>query len=132
MNYLLAIHDQLEFGVGYSVAMSSVIGGDLAFGFDLGLYYFPVTSAGAYRTVSDDTKVFFQELWRPFVFGSFNQRQFQSVQSNYAGYSLGAGVERAISASMNFKTEARVIILTGARDGEATQIDIVAGISLPF
>ena len=30
-------------------------------------------------------------LWRPYVMAGFEQRQFQSIQSNYAGVLVGIG-----------------------------------------
>ncbi len=132
VNYLTPVHRQIEFGLGYSVAMSSIIGGDMAFGFDLGLFYFPISSSSEYRSSSDEAKLYFQEIWRPFISASFNQRQFQSVDANYAGYSFGAGVERIFNQNLNLKAEMRLLFLSGAQNGEATQIDLLTGISLPF
>ncbi|MBK7891041.1 MAG: outer membrane beta-barrel protein [Bdellovibrionales bacterium] len=99
---------QVDIQIGYTLFMSDIIGGDLGFGPDLGLQYFPMTDSGARRFVTDKVSINVNDVLRPFVSAGFHQRQFQSVDSSYAGFSFGGGAEMAWSEDYSLKAEARV------------------------
>ena len=59
------------------------------YGFDIGLKYFPLTPSSVKTSKTGNTSDL--PIWRPYLTAGFEQRQFQSIQSNYAGLMLGAG-----------------------------------------
>lgn len=126
------ISNRLSFGVGYSVLMSDVVGGDLAFGPDIGLFWFPLSRNAPLEFGSERTQVIIKELWRPFVGASFHQRQFQSVHSSYAGFGGSAGVTFAYSMDFDLKAEARYIKFAGPREATATEMNLFSGLVFSF
>lgn len=131
MLYRRAVQSQLEVALGYSLVVSKVYTGDMGFGPDLGLIYFPFSLASSYHFESQNTYVSASEIWKPYGGISFHQRQYQSTQSSYAGFSVGAGVEYLWSSSFSMKGELRSLQMTGPQS-KAGEIDALVGISLPF
>lgn len=123
---------QMEFGLGYSVIMADTYTGDMGYGPDLAIYYFPFTSTGGFRYENADTLVVSTELWRPYVGAAFHQRQYQSTQSSYAGFSIIGGTEYSWSKTMGLKAEIRMMSLTGPSQAKATETDILLGVTVPF
>lgn len=132
MGYSLEVLDSIEVGLGYTLIASEVFTGDLAFGFDIFARYFPLTNASEKIVTSDKSVVRFSQEWRPFVGGSFNQRQFQSVATNFAGFGVSIGTEKQVDSTMSFLVEGRYIALNGPRLSSATEISAFVGISLLF
>ncbi len=120
---------QVDLQIGYTLFMSDIIGGDLGFGPDLGLQYFPMTDSGARRFVTDKVSINVNDVLRPFVSAGFHQRQFQSVDSSYAGFSFGGGAEMAWSEDYSLKAEARYLLLNGPTNATANQLDLLFGLS---
>ncbi len=131
-NYGLNILKGLDIAIGYTLIMSQVIGGDMGFGFDLGFEYFPLTPSTNLKALTTDSMLSVKPLWRPFVGTGFSQRQFQSVSTNYAGFHLSVGVERALEYGFDFKGILKYSTLTGPQSASATEIIIGAGITFPF
>ena len=130
---LFSVLPNLEAGVGYTVIMSKGIGGDLAYGFDFALNYFPFTAASPARWASDGKTMEVVELWRPYVGMGFSQRQFQSVFSAYAGFNACAGVERSLEWNrMSLKAEGRLSVLGGPAGAAALEGTLTGGISISF
>jgi|GEM_PF-1492939 len=89
-----AVSDPFELGVGYSVFYSQTLGGDMGFGPDISLFYFPLNrGAPSINQAFEGTRISYYETLRPFAAFSFHQRQFQSVQTSYSGYGLSVGSE---------------------------------------
>lgn len=125
-----SVLDQFDMFIGYTVNMANTIGGDLGYGLDIGANYFPFsfTEPSEYDRGSWSARR--DELWRPYVGMSFNQRNFQSVRNGYAGFGFNAGTEYAISKQYSLKGELRYISLAGSNDSTATETNILVGISL--
>jgi opacity protein-like surface antigen len=121
--------ESIEVGLGYSVMASSGIGGDLGYGVDLGIYYFPFTPAEAETIRVENSIAVLTPVWRPYVTAGFYQRQFQAVQTGYAGAGAGVGVERALSGSFALRAEARYIKLSGTTTSTANTTDLMFGVS---
>ncbi|MFZ9596551.1 MAG: hypothetical protein ACO3A2_10790 [Bdellovibrionia bacterium] len=123
---------QIEGGVGYTVIMSNGIGGDLGYGLDLSASYYPLTHGSPSETQLDGSRVDFTETWKPFIGVSFNQRQFQSIQTGYAGFGVSIGVERHYEKSLSFIGSVSYRTLTGSQSATATELSGVLGVSLFF
>lgn len=125
-----SIFDKFDLTLGYTVNMTNTIGGDLAYGLDVGINYFPFTFSSPQEFEKDGVAINIDELWRPFVGLSFNQRQFQSIKNNYAGFGISMGTEYSFSKRYSLKAEFRYISLAGSSESEATEINTLFGISL--
>lgn len=126
------ILSQLELGVGYSVFFSQMISGDMGFGPDIYLYYFPMGAGSGYK--QSEGSVFYSEIekLRPFGYISFNQRQFQSVQSSYSGFGFGGGLEYQLDASRALRASLRSMSLVGPSQATFSYFDLLVGLQLQF
>lgn len=118
---------QLDVNLAYSLIMSDIVGGDMGFGFDLGFGYYPFTASDAV-TATGEATMRIEEIWRPYVAGSFHQRQFQSVQSSYSGFGIAIGTEQALNRHFSAKYEIRRIMLYGPSEATANETDLMVGI----
>lgn len=130
--YRHTLRNQIEVEAGYSLLATDGVGGDLSFGVDIGINYFPLTSSGDVHEQTINTIAVFRSLWRPFVGASFHQRNFQSTASQYAGPGAKIGVEYQITDSLSCSSVVRYLLLGGPNRSEATQIDILGGITFQF
>lgn len=131
-SYRIELLPEVELGLGYSLTAAKVIGGDLSFGPDFGLYYFPVTSANIRRTLGKNFVFEVREQVRPFISGSFHHRQYQSTQSNYVGFGFGGGAEWQMSSQRALTTSLRILSLAGPSSARATEIDLSVGFAFPL
>lgn len=130
--YLHSFWDRYELDVGYSLLASKTIGGDLSFGFDLGVNYYLLTNAGDTTASSGQANLLMQDQWRPFVGISFNQRNFQSTSAQYAGAGLKLGSEYQLTENLSLSGVLRYISLGGPNQSKASQVDILLGASVQF
>ncbi len=132
LSFRFPVVRQLELGVGYSVAMSGIVGGDLAFGVDIGLHYYPLTSAEGITWSSDSASFQMSELWRPYVGLGFHQRQVQAIQTSYAGFGLSLGVERVLREMLSARGEVRALQMSGTASSSAREFDVLLGLVIGF
>lgn len=130
--YRQAFTPNVEFGVGYSLAASGVVGGDMGFGPDLGLYYYPMTSTNGEKFESSDITFSTSEHLKPYIGGGFHQRQFQSTQSSYAGFSFLGGCEYYWNDQFSLKAELRFLSLNGPSSSTANELNLLGGLSFGF
>lgn len=130
--YEHSILANLDLRLGYSLLMTKGIGGDLAFGFDVGANYYPLTRSSGVEWSSEQARLLVQELWRPYVGGGFFQRSFQSLQSGFAGFGGWAGVDRAIHGPLSARFEGRYLMLAGPKSSSVTQLEFSVGVSISF
>lgn len=125
-----SILDRFDASIGYTLNMTNTIGGDLGYGLDIGFSYFPFTFTESKVLDKEGLSIRRDDIWRPYVGASFNQRQFQSVKNSYAGFGASAGTEYSLTKSYSLKAEFRYISLAGSAESEATEMNVFAGISL--
>lgn len=121
-----------EIGVGYSVFFSKGISGDMGFGPDFYGYYFPYSNGSAVKFESAQLSYKESEQIRPFVYFSFHQRQFQSVQSSFSGFGFGGGAEYEWSEQYTFRATIRSMTLTGPSKAQFDYMDFLFGIQQSF
>lgn len=127
------IQDNLEAVIGYSVLMSKTIGGDLGFGLDIGMNYFPFSRLRPQKTELGNASVYINELWRPYVGLNFSERRFQSVEANYAGFGISLGTERQLEQNdYSLVFEFKYTSFEGTSSATANEIILFTGISMPF
>lgn len=119
---------QYEYTFGYTILISNAISGDLGYGPDLGLTFFPFSSSAPNVAESTNIKFISNEFLKPYVFMEFSQRQYQSVSSSYAGFSFGAGLEIAWIDQFSYSTKIRMSNLTGPSRSTSNEVDLLAGI----
>ncbi len=130
--YRYSLSSSLELGLGYSLNATETFGGDLGYGPDLGLSYFPVTPTQSTEFRDANTSVKLSPLWRPYFSFSFHQRQYQSTQTSYGGFGIAGGTEYQWRPHLSLKAEVRTLSLTGPSNSKATEIDAFVGISIPL
>lgn len=121
----------VEFVAGYTVLVSGFLSGDLAYGLDLGVNYYPFTDSEPFVFEDQAHSVQIVDLWRPYVGAYFSQRQFQSVQTGYAGAGFALGVERALGTNYSIKALVRHIFFSGS-GASAQETALLAGLSIAF
>jgi hypothetical protein len=126
------LRDPFEIGVGYTVFYAKAISGDMGFGPDFYLYYFPLNE-GSGRSFQGEG-VSFREIqqWRPYVDIAFHQRQFQSVESAYSGFGLGGGVEWQWTDNSGLRAGIRTMSLAGPSNAKLSYFDVLFGYQLQF
>lgn len=132
ISYLVPVTNHFEFGLGYTLIMSDVVSGDAAFGLDLDLNYFPISANSALELRTGNTSARMTEKWAPLIGVGFHQRQFQSVQTQYNGFSISGGAERALVDQFSLKAIVRYMYLNGASGATANLIDALVGVSFQF
>lgn len=132
INYMISLLPKMELIVGYSLMMSDILGGDLGFGIDGSFVYYPISNSWRILAAVDNAKMSIDGLWRPYLGMGFSQRQFQSVQSTYAGFSFNVGVERSLARTFDLKGEIRYLLLQGTRESTATELSAVGGVVFSF
>jgi hypothetical protein len=130
--YRYAVQQNIELDFGFSLLATDTFGGDLSFGLDVGANYFFMTSAGAITSDSADGNIVLNHRWRPFAGVSFNQRNFQSTSSQYAGFGLKGGTEYQYDEQFALHGTIRYLSLGGPNQAGATQLDILTGIIIQF
>lgn len=124
--------NQFAADVGYSLLATNAISGDLAFGFDIGILYFPLSPVSDLKIRTESVTANFQSRWRPFVGIAFHQRNFQSTSSQYAGTGLRLGAELQITSSLSLTGSIRYMQLGGPNQSEAHELDVLAGALFGF
>lgn len=132
LNFRYAVAHFLEVSIGYSLIASKTFSGDFGFGPDIGLVYFPFTSANPIEASRENVHFRSYELFKPYLGMAFHQRQYQSIQSSYAGFGFAAGSEIYWKENMSFKVEARYLPLGGPDGAISNEFDVLAGITFSF
>ena len=122
--------EPLEIGIGYSLFYSKIIAGDMGFGPDISLIYFPKTAGSRQTWSQEGLSVKALENWRPFISGSFHQRQFQSIQTSYSGFGLQVGLEWAQNEQWGYVVKGGAQTLVGPGSLNFRFLDVNAGFQL--
>jgi hypothetical protein len=133
LTYHQPMFQRVDLFFGYTVIMSNGVGGDMGFGFDLGLLYYPFTYNSGSAFFAQGGSVEIREIWRPYVGVGFLERRFQSVKANYSGFSAIAGTERELDFyEASAIGELRYGQLLGSTGATATELLVLIGLSVPF
>lgn len=134
---------QIAYGVGFynnfiastglSVLDSEGIGGQLGFGFDISLKYYPITSYGFREIGNASTSIIVTQKVRPYIEVGFHQRQFLLVlASNYVGPGAVAGLDYDLMENWSLAAEYQYYFLNGPSNAEATYSAIILGVTKQF
>lgn len=135
-NYYLRLRENISFRPGYSLYVLKGKDADLGYGFDFSFLYYPLTRISSFTIDNNSVKWVHREVFRPYVGLSFHQRQYQSIQSNYAGIGICAGLEYRPGAflpdSMHVTTEVNLIGLDGPLSAKITETQATIGLGSTF
>ncbi len=127
LDYRMSFWSKFDLLIGYSIDASKTIGGDLAFGPDFGVLYFPITNSDVIKAANDNVSVEFQDHIKPYIGGSFHQRQYQSTNSTYAGFGGSIGSEFNYWKTFSIRAEVRDVLFAGPSNAKANEIDAFVG-----
>lgn len=132
MSYHLGLSDNVSLRPGYSIYVFPESDTDIGYGLDIALLWYPL-STQPYALVSHDSiRLEHEEIYRPFIALSFHQRQYQSIQSSYAGVGLTLGLERGqvaiLPTGMYFSLEVAVLYLEGPLNSTINESQLVIGV----
>ena len=123
----ISVTDNLVIAPGYSMYIISTESIDLGYGFDLIAKYFPFTSASVTRETNKNDEWTSAPLWRPYVMAGFEQRQFQSIQSNYAGILVGLGTHYQMFQEDYLFGECNFSYLSGPSTSNIKELKLAIG-----
>ncbi|MBV6514041.1 MAG: hypothetical protein FMNOHCHN_03627 [Ignavibacteriaceae bacterium] len=126
------IFPQVELCPGYTIFYSKTFRGDMGFGPDLTVHFFPMNSGSGVNIINQNVSYWEIEKWRPFLGGSFHQRQFQSVQSSYSGFGFSGGTELQLTNNTSTRVILRMMSLNGPASAIMSYTDISLGLQLHF
>lgn len=132
LNFRRALAPRFEIAIGYTIYFSNLVSGDSGSGLDIGVNYYPFSFSGPVEANGPGAKIELEELWRPYFGVTFNQRNFQSVQSTYTGFGAVVGLERVLTETLNLNADVRYIKLSGPRGSSGTEMDLAAGVGFKF
>lgn len=132
VSYEVPVFDKIRITPSYSLYILGSDFSDLGYGLNVGVSYFPFSLNRSMIHRSKDLFIHSAEKIRPFVGLSFHQRQYQSIQSTYAGLGIKFG------ADYQWKPDTRVsffiasLSLSGPLDSQVTEFQAGVGTSLDF
>lgn len=127
--FRLPVFQHTEFTAGYSLYVLGAKKLDLGFGPDLGARFYPLTRPGPTSVNGENVRIDTVETYRPYVALTFHQRQYQSVQSSFAGMSLGLGIDWSATERLTITTAAKIMALKGPLESRIREQSIVVGLS---
>ncbi len=131
-SYLNSLSDHFELNLGYSFTMTNIIGGDYSYGPKLGINYYPINYASNAEIKTANKVIQVNDHYKPYVGIAFNQRQFQSARTSYAGFGMALGCEKYINSEYTIKSEVKMNTYTGAQEATASEMNILIGLVLGF
>ena len=130
--YLIPFKENFELNLGYSFTMTGIIGGDYSYGPKLGVNYFPFNFSSSEKIELPNKTIEIHDFFKPYVGIAFNQRQFQSAKTSYAGFGPVLGFEKYLNARYTLKSEVKMTSYTGASQATATEMNLLFGLVLGF
>ena len=120
--YNFNIKEKLDIFVGYDLLVEDIITGDKAFGPQVGIAYYPRGSKTISSSLMDGISFLKMKDFNYYFSGSFTQRQYQSIKTSYAGFSIGGGVEWGLNEDVIFYSDIQNSFLEGANEGSASEL----------
>lgn len=133
LSYSYDASRKLAIYAGANAILSKIISGQGGFGFDIGVSYYPFTTAGPIHEKSDNIEVVTWQVWRPYVGFGLRQRTFVAAsQASYIGTGISFGVDRQLNERFSLRLQANYDKLTGPGSISATQTNAAVGGSIHY
>ena len=124
--------ESVDLSLGYSIYTLSLDTSDLGYGFDLGIDYYPLhrNKIADFSTLN----IYWNSSQKivPYIGLRFHQRQYQSIQTGYAGAGLDLGARVLISKSLHALTSIRAIYLNGPLGSKIQEYNVLGGVGVSF
>lgn len=132
VGYRRAVSPRVDIGIGYTILFTKIISGDTGFGLDInGTYYF-LGASSLVESQGEHSYLAYTEDLRPYVSLSFAQRNYQSIQTSYAGFGASAGIEKNLVERLSAKISARYNMLSAGDESSAKELSFSGGIVIEF
>ncbi len=129
--YDIDVAQHFSFRPSYSLyTISGSDGLEFGYGTDIEFSYLPLTRNGAMSFQSPSVSWQTYEIFQPYVSLSFHQRQYQSIQSNYAGLGFQAGTTYQLSRSIRLMAYMATIYLNGPLSSRVSEFQLAGGIGM--
>lgn len=122
----------LELGAGYTVFYSKGFSGDMGFGPDISLSWYPLNQGSGISVSRNSIDYFEIQSFRPYVGMAFHHRQFQSVESSYSGFGFEAGLEIQKDLESAFVASVRSMPLIGPSKAKFQYMDFIFAYQFQF
>ncbi len=131
-SYLMPFKNHFELSLGYSFTMTDIIGGDMSYGPKIAVNYFPFNFSSNEKIELQNKTIEVRDFYKPYIGISFNQKQFQSAKTSFAGFGVSLGMEKFINTDYTIKTEIKMNNYTGASDSTASEMNLLVGLLFNF
>jgi len=132
IGYRRAVHPRIDIGIGYTLLFTKIITGDTGFGLDInGTYYF-LGASNLVESQGTHSYLSYSEDLRPFVSLNFAQRNYQSIQTSYAGFGGALGLEKSIAERLSVKVLSRYSMLSAGSGATAQELSFLGGLTIDF
>ncbi len=129
--YEVDVGENFAFRPAYSLyTITTSSGFELGYGTDIEFSYLPFTRNGSMSFQNSNVNWETYEIFRPYVSLSFHQRQYQSIQSNYAGLGLQVGCSYQFSRFVHIIGYAASIYLNGPLSSTISELQLGGGIGM--
>lgn len=132
MSYLIPIREKFEVSLGYNYTIIGGITSDYSYGPKLGVNYFPFNFSSSEKIILPNTTIDVNDFFKPYVGLNFNQKQFVSNKTFFAGFGVAAGFEKYISPQYTVKAEIKYKALTGSSESSLNEINLLGGLVIVF
>ncbi len=132
LDYRYSLNSFLELGIGYTLLMTQTFGGDMAFGPNIEIIGYPLNLPHTVNFKTDSLSLTIKDSMKPYIGASFHQRQFESIQSSYAGFGFFAGTEYWYKEDLGLKLQIRSLSLSGPQNSQAQQVDVTTCYIIEF
>ena len=130
MFYDFPVLDRFNIRPSYSLYLLGIDTNDIGYGFDFEFSYFPFSFNRSMRLGQKNLNFVSSERIRPYIGASFHQRQYQSIQSNYAGVGGTIGAHLQFTPDYHFIAGLSVLGLKGPLSSSITEQQLYFGASL--
>ena len=130
VGYELPVFDKIRVTPSYSLYILGSDLSDLGYGLNVGVSYFPFSLNRSLVHRSSDLFIHSSEQIRPYISLSFHQRQYQSIQSTYAGLGVKFGTDYQWKQDTRLNFWIASLSLSGPLESKLTELQIGAGTSL--
>lgn len=137
MSYHLSLTPAVTLRPGYSIyALKGSDEIEIGYGLDIGILWYFLSADPHFYLDEGPIKWEYNEIYRPYMAFSFHQRQYQAIQSSYAGIGLTVGCEfkpgGLLPGGMYFVSELNYMAMDGPLDSTLNEIQVIGGIGQQF
>lgn len=131
-SYLIPFRENYELTLGYCYIVFGGITSDFGYGPKVGINYFPFNFSSNEKILIPDMTIEDKDFFKPYLGASFNQVQYVSNKTSFAGFGVSAGFEKYLSPKYTLKSEVKYKMYTGSSDSRLNEINFLTGLVINF